>query len=260
MKVVILCGGKGTRLREQTEYIPKALVEVGGKPILWHIMKMYSAHGFDDFVLCLGYLGDKIKEYFLKYNSRRNADFSLHVGQRAEPTIDCLADSREKWNIIFAETGLETNTGGRIKKIQEYVNDDVFFATYGDGLADLDLVQLLDFHRSHGKIGTVTVVNPNSNFGILHLDEEALVTDFEEKPPLNAWINGGFFVFNRQVFNFLDENSILEREPLQHLAAERQLMAYKHTSFWACMDTYKDNVELNRLWETGQAKWRIWKE
>lgn len=260
MKVVILCGGKGTRLREQTEYIPKALVEIGGKPILWHIMKMYSAYGFDEFILCLGYLGDKIKQYFLEYNSWRNADFSPQLGQSAEPKIDYLANSTEKWNVIFADTGLDTNTGGRIKKVEKYINNDVFFATYGDGLADLDLVQLLDFHRFHGKIATVTVVNPSSNFGILHLDEEGLVTDFQEKPPLNAWINGGFFVFNRQVFNFLDESSILEKKPLQRLAAERQLIAYKHTRFWACMDTYKDNVELNRLWETGQAKWRIWEE
>ncbi len=259
MKVVILCGGKGTRLHEHTEYIPKALVEIGGKPILWHIMKIYSACGFNDFILCLGYLGDKIKEYFLEYSSWRNADFSLKLGQSSQSKIDYLTNSKEKWNITFAETGPETNTGGRIKRIKKSIKEDTFFVTYGDGLADIDLRELLNFHHSHTRIATVTVVNPRSNFGILDLSKEGLVTEFQEKPPLDAWINGGFFVFNRKIFEYLEKNSILEKEPLQYLAAKRQLVAYKHRGFWSCMDTYKDNMDLNYLWERGEAKWQIWK-
>ncbi len=233
MKVVILCGGKGNRFQEQTEYLPKPLIEIGGKPVLWHVMKIYSFYGFNDFVLCLGYRGAKIKEYFRGYN---------------------------QWNITFAETGEDTNTGGRIKMIEKYIDGDDFFVTYADGLADLDINNLLKFHRAHAGIASVTVVNPRTSFGILKLNKDNLVTEFEEKPLLNHWINGGFFVFNQKVFQYLAEDSILERQPLQQLAQERQLVAYKHAGFWRCMDTFKDNLELDQLWQAGEADWKIWSD
>lgn len=229
MKVVILCGGKGNRLRERTEYLPKPLIEIGGKPVLWHVMKIYASQGFNDFVLCLGYRGDKIKEYFRRCS---------------------------RWNIVFAETGEDTNTGGRIKSIEKHIDSNNFFITYADGLANIDINKLLDFHYSHGKIASITVVNPRAGFGILKLNNENLVTEFEEKPLLNQWINGGFFVFNQSFFKYLTKDSILERQPLECLAKERQLVAYKHTGFWRCMDTYKDNLELNQLWQAGQAGWK----
>lgn len=231
MKVVILCGGKGNRLREKTEHLPKPLIEIGGKPVLWHVMKIYSSQGFNDFILCLGYRGAKIKEYF---------------------------KGCSQWNIVFAETGEDTNTGGRIKSIEKYIDSDDFFITYADGLANIDINNLLKFHHFHRKIASITVVNLRAGFGILKLNSENLVTEFEEKPLLNQWINGGFFVFNRKIFQYLTKDSMLERQPLEHLAKERQLVAYRHAGFWRCMDTYKDNLELNQLWQAGQADWKTW--
>ncbi|MBI4198893.1 MAG: glucose-1-phosphate cytidylyltransferase [Chloroflexi bacterium] len=257
MKVVILCGGKGARLREYTEVVPKVLVEVGGKPILWHIMKIYGAFDFNDFVLCLGHMGDKIKQYFLEYNSWRTTDFTLRLGAPLDQAR-YFSDGAEPWEITFVETGIETNTGGRLKRIERYVDGDDFFATYGDGLADIDLARLLAFHRGHGRIATVTAVNPRSNFGILQIDGDGRVTAFQEKPRLDAWVNGGFFVFDRRIFDYLTENSVLETEPLERLAAEGEVVAYRHEGFWACMDTYKDTVELNATWNAGGAPWGIW--
>ncbi len=256
MQTVILCGGRGTRLREYTETIPKVLVEVGGRPILWHIMKSYAHCGYSEFLLALGYLGDHIKEYFLDYHQWRGRDLRLHLGSNGSPEL--LGDDHEQWLITFVDTATDTNTGGRIKRMRPYIEGDVFFATYGDGLADLDLRQLEAFHRSHGRIATVTVVRPRLTFGLLDVDEERRVTRFNEKPCLDGWINGGFFVFDTRIFDYLDADSVLEREPMERLAADGQLMAYQHGGFWACMDTYKDNVDLNAAWSCGRAPWRTW--
>ena len=257
MKVVILCGGKGTRLREKTEEIPKVLVEIGGRPILWHIMKSFSAHGFHEFILCLGHLGQKVKESLIDDNGWKRADCRLQL-RSAEGHRLTLLDTPDPWDIVFADTGLETNTGGRIKRIQKYVQDEEFMVTYGDGLSDLDLGRLAAFHRQHRKIATVTAVNPSSTFGIMNLEDDGRVSAFQEKPRLGAWINGGFFVFRREVFDYLDDASVLEREPLQRLARDGQLSAFRHEGFWACMDTYKDNLMLNQMWETGTARWKVW--
>ncbi len=255
MQTVILCGGRGTRLREYTEALPKVLVEVGGRPILWHIMRGYAHRGFNDFVLALGYLGDRVKEYFLDYHGWRGRDLWLRLGSQNPPEV---VGQREDWSIIFADTGPETNTGGRLKRIQRYLREGTFFATYGDGLSDLDHQHLLEFHRSHGRIATVTVVRPRLTFGIVELDGGHRVARFSEKPQLDSWINGGFFVFDERVFEYLGEDSVLEREPLERLAADGELMAYRHEGFWACMDTYKDNVDLNNAWACGRAPWRTW--
>lgn len=255
-QTVILCGGRGTRLREYTEAIPKVLVEVGGRPILWHIMKLYAHQGFDDFVLALGYLGDRVKEYFLDEQGWRGRDLRLRLGSTRG--LELLDTGADQWSITFADTGQETNTGGRLRRLRRHLRDEAFFATYGDGLADIDLGALLDFHRGHGRIATVTVVKPRLNFGLLDIEPDGPVTSFREKPRLDAWINGGFFVFDPRVFDYLDDDSILEREPMERLALEGQLMAYRHEGFWACMDTYKDQSELNAIWAAGEAPWRTW--
>jgi glucose-1-phosphate cytidylyltransferase len=235
MDVVILCGGRGHRFKEFTDAVPKPLIPIGGRPILWHIMRYYEDFGFRNFILCLGYMGNEIRTYFGGENARR-------------------------WNITFAETGLDTNTGGRIKKIEKHVAGNVFMATYGDGLSDLDLGALLDFHRSQERLATLTAVRPHSAFGIVHIDAENLISAFEEKPVLDHWINGGFFVFNRGIFSYLEENDVLEKRPFVKLAQERQLSAFKFKGFWKCMDTYKDNLELNDLWSKGQSPWARWLE
>jgi glucose-1-phosphate cytidylyltransferase len=257
MKVVILCGGKGTRLKEQTESIPKPLIEIGGRPILWHIMKIYSVHGFNDFILCLGYRGQAIKEYFMDYLSWRHHDFSLDMSG-GEPAVHLLNHDRERWRIAFADTGEETSTGGRIKRIAPLISDDSFMATYGDGVADLDIGKLAEFHRAHGRIGTLTVVKPQLQFGVLEVGGEGRVTSFREKPQLDHWINGGFFVFRREFFDYLGEDDVLERAPLERLTKDGQLMAYRHETYWECMDTYKDTILLNELWASGNAPWKAW--
>jgi glucose-1-phosphate cytidylyltransferase len=234
ISTVILCGGRGTRLREYTEVVPKVLVEVGDKPILWHVMQGYAHQGFADFVLALGYLGDQVRERML------------------------AATGKEAWAVQFADTGEDTNTGARVLAVKDRVGSDVFFATYGDGVADIDLRQLLEFHRAHGRVATVSVVRPRLPFGLVQLDGNGQVSGFDEKPLLDSWINGGFFVFNRRVFDYLDGESVLERDPMARLAAEGQLMAYQHTGFWACMDTYKDTLNLNAAWAAGDAPWKTW--
>jgi len=257
MQVVILCGGKGTRLQEKTQYIPKVLVEVGGQPILWHIMKGYASFSYTGFVLCLGYLGDKIRDYFRNHGT-------VLPDQRFAPslaeTIRYQTARGQTWQITGVDTGLETNTGGRIRRVAPFIEGDTFFATYGDGVADLDLPALLDFHHSHGRIATLTAVNPISQFGIVELDGRGVITAFREKPRLKEWVNGGFFVFNRAIFDYLQDNSVLERAPFERLARERQIMAYQHRGFWACMDTYKDTLLLDSLWRSGQAPWKTWKD
>ena len=230
MKTVILCGGRGTRLGEHGRSVPKALVRIGEEPIIWHLMEVYAHFGLNDFVICLGFLADEIRSYF--------------------------ANSAQDLNVQLVDTGLDTNTGGRIKKVQMFLEDEeTFCVTYGDGLADVDIEKLLAFHRSHGKIGTLTAVHPVSNFGLLDVCPDGHVQKFREKPVLKDWVNGGFFVFERAIFDYLDNNSILEGEPLMRLAEEGELMAYRHDGFWKCMDTYKDSLEFNELWKEG-APWR----
>lgn len=227
MKVVILCGGKGTRMGN--DELPKALFSIGNRPILWHVMNIYAHYGFCDFILCLGYKANKIKDYFKKIKN---------------------------WKITFADTGLNTNTGGRIKRIEHLIKTDLFFATYGDGLADINLTNLLEFHKSHKRIATITVVRPYSPFGIAGVDSKTqAVTHFEEKPILDHWINGGFFVFNKEVFDYLKEKDILERHSFARLLKDKQISAFKHKGFWKCMDTYKDNLELSEIWRKGKAPW-----
>jgi glucose-1-phosphate cytidylyltransferase len=232
---VILCGGRGTRLREYTEVVPKVLVEVGGQPIVWHVMKGYASSGYTDFVLALGYLGDRIKERLLS---------------EVDPEV-------ATWRIDYAETGEDTGTGGRIFAVRDHVEGEVFFVTYGDGVADIDVRELLAFHRAHGRVATVSVVRPRLQFGLVELDGER-VAGFAEKPLLDSWINGGFFVFDRRIFDYLDAHSTLEREPLARLVDDDQLRAFRHEGFWACMDTYKDTLNLNVAWESGEAPWRTW--
>lgn len=258
MKTVILCGGRGTRLGEHGANVPKALIEIGGRPLLWHLLKIYAQHGLNDFVLCLGYLGETIKRYFVE-REWLDHDFTLELSATGETQLHRQERSRDDWRIAFIDTGQATNTGGRIKRIQNHIGaDETFCVTYGDGLADIDLPALLAFHQAHGKLATLTAVHPRSSFGLLKLDEASRVIEFEEKPLLKEWINGGFFVFNRRVFDYLEDNSVLEREPMERLAREGQLVAYQHTGFWKCLDTYKDNVEFNQLWDAGRAAWKIW--
>ncbi|MGI8668605.1 MAG: glucose-1-phosphate cytidylyltransferase [Aridibacter sp.] len=256
MKTVILCGGKGTRLGKHGENLPKALIEIGDDPIIRHILKLYSHYGLNDFVLCLGFLGDKIKRYFLEQRWL-NDDFlfSLKDNERSILTKNKIED----WNITFAETGLDTNTGGRLNKVKKYLKDEeTFCITYGDGLANVNISELIQFHKSHGKIATLTTVNPHSSFGLIKFNKYNIVTDFQEKPKLNEWINGGFFVFNKEIFKYLNNNSILEKTPFEKLAKDKQLVAYKHKGFWKCMDTYKDNLEFNNLWDADNALWKVW--
>jgi glucose-1-phosphate cytidylyltransferase len=260
MMTVILCGGRGTRLGEHGVNLPKALIEIGGKPVIWHLLKIYSHHGLNDFILCLGYLGDAIKRYFLE-QQWIDADFTLELNRSGKYQIQNHQTFKEDWRITFAETGLDTNTGGRVKRIEKFLGDDrTFCVTYGDGLADVDLPLLLEFHRQHGKIATLTAVHPRSSFGLIKVNDSGVVTDFEEKPVMRDWINGGFFVFDRRIFDYLSDNCVLEREPFERLASEGQLVAYRHDGFWKCMDTYKDNVEFNQLWDAGEADWAIWEE
>ena len=258
MKVVILCGGLGTRMREETEFRPKPLVDVGGRPILWHIMKLYAHHGFREFILCLGYRGNMIKEYFLNYEAMNN-DFTIYLGR--ESRIEYNGDHEEQnFRITLADTGLDTMTGGRLKRAQQYVSDDCFMMTYGDGVSDVDIPRLLEFHKSHGRLATVTTFRPVSRFGILDINASNQVLNFIEKPKSDAWASAGFFVFQRGIFDYLGGDEVtLEREPLERLAAERQLVAYNHPGFFQAMDTYREFQILNDLWKTGNAPWKIWK-
>lgn len=257
MKVVILAGGFGTRLSEETDIKPKPMVEIGGKPILWHIMKIYSSYGFNDFIICLGYKGYIIKEFF--------ANYFLHT---SDVTID-LKDNKievhsvkaEPWKVTLVDTGLNTMTGGRIKRIKPFVENQTFMLTYGDGVGNIDIKKLLEFHKSHGKYATLTAVQPSGRFGALHLERDK-VKEFEEKPKGDgAWVNGGFFVLEPQIFDYIEgDETIWEKEPLENLAKDGQLMAYKHTGFWKPMDTLRDKRELELLWQSGNPPWKIWED
>jgi glucose-1-phosphate cytidylyltransferase len=257
MKVVVLCGGTGTRLREETEFRPKPMVEIGGRPILWHIMKFYAHYGFSDFVLCLGYRGNVIKEYFLNYEAMNN-DFSICLGEKSQIEYHGL-HTEQGFSVTLADTGPESMTGGRIQKIRRYVDGDTFMLTYGDGVSDVDIRRVLEFHKSHGKIATVTSVPPISRFGVIELTDQSRVRSFNEKPKTDAWINAGFFVLNAGVFDFLGgDDCIFEREPLERLAAAGQLMAYRHEGFFYAMDTFREYQHLNELWNRREAPWKVW--
>ena len=257
MKVVILAGGFGSRISEESHLKPKPMIEIGGRPILWHIMKGYSFHGFDDFVICLGYKGYCIKEYF--------AHYFLH---EADVTFDFTASNQqiihthhaEPWKVTLVDTGLHSMTGGRVKRIRQYVGDEPFMLTYGDGVGDVDLRRLVAFHQAHGKLATITSVQPDGRFGSLQLADGDVVEGFQEKPQGDGgWINGGFFVLQPQVFDYIDgDATVFEREPLENLARDRQLVAHKHFGFWKPMDTLRDNTELNELWDSGKAPWKKW--
>ena len=232
--VVILCGGRGTRLQEHTTSIPKPLVEIGAQPILWHVMQIYLAHGLRRFVLCTGYKGELIERFVAEH------DWPAGVA------VECV------------DTGLETPTGGRVHMVRDRVADTSFCATYADGVADLDVPELIDYHERHGRLATMTVVRPELQFGVTELDGDGRVSGFHEKPRSEHWINGGFFCFEPGIFDYLTDSSVLEREPLEGLAEDGQLHAYRHTGFWECMDTYKDAVQLNDLWASGKPPWKIW--
>jgi len=258
LQVVILCGGLGTRLREETEFKPKPLVEVVGHPLLWHIMKIYAHHGFKDFVMCLGYRGNMIKDYFLNYEAMKG-DFTIKLGPAQQITYHD-GSLEHDYRVTLAETGLNTMTGGRIKRVERYIKGDTFLCTYGDGVGDIDIKALVEFHHRHGRLATVTAVQPQSRYGTLEFDNEGLqVRHFNEKPSLDGLISAGFFVFDRRVLDYLHgDDCILEREPLERLAAEGQLMAYQHPGIWTGMDTYRDVLQMNEMWADGSAAWKVW--
>jgi glucose-1-phosphate cytidylyltransferase len=253
MKVVILCGGLGTRLAEETSIKPKPMVEIGGRPILWHIMKIYEKHNFKDFVLALGYKGEFIKDYFLNYHSRQSDLFiDLSSGN-----VNFSNPNSESWKVSLINTGEKTMTGGRLLRLQDYLkNEDTFMLTYGDGVANIDVTELVKFHKSHGKIATISAVKPSARFGGLKI-EEFKVTNFKEKPQSGeGYINGGFFVFNKEIFNFIKgDDEMLEHNPLEKLVELNELMAYQHEGYWQCMDTIRDKESLQSLWESDNAYW-----
>jgi len=259
MKVVILCGGTGTRLREETEFRPKPMVNIGPYPILWHIMKYYSQFGCKEFVLALGYKGDMIKNYFCHYELMNN-DVTIELGQ-PEKTCIHYAHDEAGWKITLADTGEKSLKGARLKKVEKYIVGDTFMMTYGDGIADVDIGKLLAFHQAHGKMATVTGINIASRFGELKIDGDSVET-FSEKPQDGkGFINGGFFVFSRKILDYLTTDDLCDLEvgPLEQIAGEGQLMVYKHRGFWACMDTLRDMEYLNKIWNDGRARWKIWK-
>ena len=256
MKAVLLAGGLGTRMREETEFRPKPMVEVGGKPVLWHIMKVLGSQGITDFVICAGYKSEYIKNYF--YNLEGPVlDFTARVGDQTSKVFHG-SDDEFDWTVTVAETGESTMTGGRIKMIERYVEGETFLATYGDGIADIDLSALTSFHNRHGKTATMTVTQPSSRFGVVDIADSGLVSQFREKPKVNDWINMGYFIFQPEIFNYLELSSVLEEDPLRALVSESKLGAYKHSGFWQPMDTYREFLELNSLWDAGRAGWKIW--
>jgi glucose-1-phosphate cytidylyltransferase len=257
--VVVLCGGQGTRLREETERVPKPLVDIGGKPILWHILKVYGHYGFSRFVLCLGYKSWDIKEYFLRFREHQT-DFTVRLGNDRSDPILHNHRGLEDWEVTCADTGLYAATGARIWNIRDYVRGDTFMLTYGDGLGDVDVGALLAFHREQGRIGTVTGVHPSSRYGEMRVEGD-LALEFNEKPTRpEGLVSGGFFVFQREFFRYLDDDPGLffEHEPLQKLARDGELSVFPHEGFWMGMDTYREYLELNRLWQNGEAPWRVW--
>jgi glucose-1-phosphate cytidylyltransferase len=258
MQVVILCGGRGTRLGRESEVRPKPLVSIGERPILWHIMKHYATFGHKDFVLCLGYLGDMIKDYFLHYDARQS-DVTLQLGKPSEVEVRSRHDEQD-WRVTLADTGRESNTGARLKRVERYITEPTFLMTYGDGVCDVDLTALVAFHRGHGRAATVSAVHPPARFGEMSIAEDR-VDVFSEKPQTSAgMINGGFMVFERRVFDRMpdDPDYSLEHGLLTRLSNEGELMAYRHGGFWQCMDTVRELTVLNRMWDSGDAPWKTW--
>ena len=256
MKVVILAGGLGTRLSEETVLKPKPMVEIGGSPILWHIMKIYASYGFTDFIICLGYKGYVIKEYFANYFLHQS-DVTFDM---VENKMEIHNSQAEPWKVTLVDTGHDTFTGGRVKRIKKYLNNEPFLLTYGDGVGSVDIKSLVDFHKGHNNLLTVTAVQPSGRFGALNISDSAQVLSFLEKPKGDgAWINGGFFVCQPEVLDYIaDDSTIFEKEPLENIASDGQMVAFKHTGFWKPMDTLRDKQELENLWESGQAPWKKW--
>ena len=260
MKVVIFAGGFGTRISEESLFKPKPMIEIGGKPILWHIMKIYSHYGFNDFIICLGYKGDLIKDYFLNYYYH-NSDLKIDLEKNEIATLNAGSES---FKVTLVDTGLYTKTAGRLKQIQKYINDEDFMLTYGDGVSDVNLIELLDFHKKHGKIATITSVQLPGRFGGIQFGDKekgCLVGDFKEKPGDEYWINGGFLVLKKKIFDYLGDDSdevMWEEQPMTELVKTGELVAYKHNGFWLCMDAMRDKEELERMWREGNAKWKIW--
>lgn len=258
MKAVILAGGFGTRLSEATNLIPKPMVEIGGKPILWHIMKTYSHYDINEFVICCGYKAYVIKEYFANY-FRHNSDITVDL---SNDTMTVHNSVCEKWKVTLIDTGLNTMTGGRVKRVQQYIGNETFLLTYGDGVADIDIAATLAQHKKNDKALTVTVYKPKGKFGAVDITPDGTVSSFQEKPAGDgAWINAGYFVCEPELFDYITQGdaTLLEREPLENLAKDGKMEAYKHTGFWKPMDTLRDNTELNAMWDNGTAPWKIWK-
>lgn len=257
MKAIILAGGLGTRMREETEFRPKPMVEIGGRPVLWHIMKNLSHHGIKDFIIATGYRSDDIKDYFLNYQARNN-DFTVQLGRR-ESLIFHNGHEEADWSVTVAYTGESTMTGGRVYRCARYLDDEPFLVTYGDSLTDIDIPELRRWHASQGKLATITTVQPYSRFGLMEVNDEGEVLRFREKPQLKDWVNVGYFVMERSVIDdYLDANIVLEEKPLARLAADGQLSAFKHAGFYQPMDTYREARLLNDLWDAGKAPWRMW--
>jgi glucose-1-phosphate cytidylyltransferase len=257
MQAVILAGGLGTRISEETQTKPKPMVEVGGRPILWHILKLYAAYGIHDFVICLGFKGFLIKEYFANYGLH-SCNLTIEL---ARGDIRIHSNEAEDWRVTLIDTGLDTQTGGRLKRVGDYIEEDTFCMTYGDGVANIDIGALIEFHRAHGRQATVTATQQPGRFGALRLDGDAgdAVVAFQEKPGGDAWINGGFFVLSKSTLDLVDgDQTVWEREPLERLAAADQLRAYKHRGFWQPMDTLREKLYLDQLWESGAAPWKVW--
>ena len=258
MKVVLFAGGLGTRISEETDVRPKPMVEIGGKPILWHIMKSYSHYGFNDFIICLGYKGYVIKEYFMNY-FLHNSDISIDLGTNK---MEVLGTKSDNFKVTLVDTGLNTKTAGRLQQVQKYIGNEPFMLSYGDGVCDVDISKLLEFHKSQKKIATVTAIQLDARFGGLDLSESGQVVSFKEKAKDESkWINGGFFVLNPEVFSYLQgdmNNMMWEDEPLEKLTSANQLVAFQHSGFWKCMDALRDKLELEELWQSGQAKWKTW--
>jgi glucose-1-phosphate cytidylyltransferase len=258
MKVVIFCGGLGTRLREETEFRPKPMVPVGDRPILWHIMKLYAHHGHKEFILCLGYKGEIIKEYFRNYQWN-TSDVTLRLGARPQIKYH-NQHGEEDWSVTLVDTGQNTMTGGRLKRVLRFIDEDTFLLTYGDGVTDSNINESIAFHQAQNKIVTITAVQPHGRFGNIDIDGNSSVTAFREKPERETGlINGGFFVMNKKVGAYLtDDTCVLEQQPLNRLAAEGQIGAYVHTGFWQCMDTYREQQLLNNMWNNGNPPWKVW--
>jgi glucose-1-phosphate cytidylyltransferase len=258
MKVVILAGGLGTRISEESHLKPKPMIEIGGKPILWHIMKNYSHYGFNDFVICCGYKGYLIKEYFLNY-FLYNSDITVELTNNK---VDVHFANTESFTVTLVDTGLQTNTAGRIKKIKKYVANETFMLTYGDGVSDININSLLEFHKAKGKLATVTSIQLPSRFGTIETDEASTITSFKEKPKgKDIWINGGYFVLESGIFDYLNgdmETVQWEKDPMEKIANDHELVAYRHYGFWKCMDAMRDKIELEQLWESNKAKWKTW--